>query len=76
MNLTCVYCSWIGLLTHFEKDHIIPLSRGGADVASNVRWICSGCNRQKGDKTHEEYLIWRILNPFLKNFGLMREGRW
>lgn len=69
MNLRCIYCNWIGSYLSFEKDHIIPLSRGGADAPSNIRWICSGCNRQKGMKTHEEYIIWRFLNPFVANIG-------
>lgn len=74
MNLTCIYCNWTGLIFFFEKDHIIPLSRGGADSPANIRWICFGCNRQKGNKTHLEYIQWRFANPFLANIGVRIGG--
>jgi len=31
-------------------DHIIPLSRGGADVRTNVATACNRCNRLKAAK--------------------------
>jgi 5-methylcytosine-specific restriction endonuclease McrA len=74
MNLTCIYCSWNGLIFFFEKDHITPLSRGGSDTPNNLRWICFGCNRQKGDKNHSEYILWRVMNPLLANFGVRIGG--
>ncbi len=33
-----------------ELDHIIPLSRGGSHVLSNVQCLCLRCNRSKKDK--------------------------
>lgn len=32
-------------------DHIVPISRGGADALSNYQPMCSRCNGRKGDKT-------------------------
>lgn len=48
-----------------ELDHIVPLKAGGADVITNVQWMCSPCNRRKSDR-HEQwpepprdYVTWR-----------------
>ena len=34
--------------TLITKDHIIPKSRGGRDVASNMQTMCEPCNKAKG----------------------------
>lgn len=36
-------------------DHVIPLSRGGANWPANLRPACTSCNASKGDKTLQEY---------------------
>jgi 5-methylcytosine-specific restriction endonuclease McrA len=33
-----------------EIDHVIPLSKGGKDIPSNVKCCCRACNRDKSDK--------------------------
>lgn len=33
-----------------EIDHVVPLSRGGADEISNLRWTHARCNRWKGSR--------------------------
>ena len=43
----CVYCS-SRVNIHF--DHIIPHSRGGADIVENLQILCARCNLQKGAK--------------------------
>lgn len=43
----CGYCN--GPAT--ERDHVMPLSRGGGDVADNVVPCCSPCNLSKSSKT-------------------------
>ena len=35
-------------------DHVIPLSKGGADTEENMVLACNGCNRKKRDAMPEE----------------------
>ena len=70
--LKCPYCAYVGPVSDFEIDHSIPVSRFAAYLPGNLRWICSGCNRQKSNKTGREYTLWRVLNPFLANYGPIR----
>ena len=37
--------------TSLTVDHIIPLSRGGSDDVSNLRFLCQPHNSQKRDRT-------------------------
>ena len=37
-----------------ELDHIVPLSRGGLHIISNVRCLCRSCNGIKGNKLDNE----------------------
>ena len=59
-NYTCVYCGARGV--KFEVDHKIPFSRGGSDEMDNLVTACMCCNRQKRDKTSEEFMDWRKKN--------------
>lgn len=43
----CVEC---GSQENLEFDHIIPVSRGGANTARNIQLMCESCNRSKSDK--------------------------
>ena len=31
-------------------DHIVPLSKGGSHVLSNIAWACANCNLKKANK--------------------------
>lgn len=71
----CVYCNYASSLeSDFEVDHVYPQSRFPhlANVRTNLRISCSGCNRQKGDKTGQEYFIWRQQNFLVANKGPVR----
>jgi 5-methylcytosine-specific restriction endonuclease McrA len=50
------YCAYCGVYKNLTKDHIIPRSRGGADIKDNITMVCSRCNSAKGNKTLEEWL--------------------
>ena len=52
---TCQYC---GVMISLEKasiDHVMPSSRNGQYVWTNVVTSCVKCNQAKGDKTPEEW---------------------
>jgi hypothetical protein len=49
-NNTCQKCGKHLRDEEIEIDHIIPISRGGSSVESNLRVTCMKCNRQKSDR--------------------------
>jgi 5-methylcytosine-specific restriction endonuclease McrA len=51
----CAYC--FALTPKPEIDHIIPVSRGGLHVASNVAPACRWCNRSKNGRDLVEWLF-------------------
>jgi 5-methylcytosine-specific restriction endonuclease McrA len=54
----CWYCGE-PLLGGGELDHKTPIARGGRDNALNLALACLVCNRDKADKTVEEFMAWR-----------------
>jgi 5-methylcytosine-specific restriction endonuclease McrA len=49
---TCQYCGFGG--EPLSIDHVLPRSRGGADVWENVTTACLPCNVRKGNRTPRE----------------------
>ena len=47
----CIGCFEYKPRILFEKDHIIPKSRGGSDELYNIQLLCSLCNRKKGNRS-------------------------
>ena len=60
----CIYCK-TSVLSVFDIDHIIPVSRGGDNSENNLQLLCPSCNRSKRDKTHTEYIEWRVKNAIV-----------
>lgn len=42
-------CADCGVKAKLEKDHIVPLSRGGSDMAVNLQGLCRQCNARKSN---------------------------
>lgn len=53
-NYCCAYCGIKNV--PFEKEHVIPKSRGGNNRISNLVLSCRSCNQKKSNLTLEEYL--------------------
>lgn len=55
-----VACDWKCFYCHIEldnpeRDHMIPITRGGKTTADNVVPTCHSCNCRKNNRTVEEY---------------------
>lgn len=46
-NNACIFC---GSKRKLSKDHIVPLSKGGTDLISNIQPLCQSCNSRKHNK--------------------------
>jgi 5-methylcytosine-specific restriction endonuclease McrA len=53
-GFTCQYCGARLSMAKGTRDHVLPLSRGGADALCNVVACCMPCNSRKDDRTPEE----------------------
>lgn len=54
-------CYWCDKpLGSFERDHVVPLTRGGTNWPENIVVACPTCNRSKGNRLPEDWLqiIW------------------
>ncbi len=52
-NHCCAYCRASGV--RLEKDHVVPLTRGGSHTKSNIVPACRICNASKNHRTVEEW---------------------
>lgn len=55
----CFYCN--SLVDSLTVDHIVPLSKGGLDIISNIVGSCLKCNQSKGARNLED---WYREQPF------------
>ena len=44
----CVTCRRDLRVVGYHVDHIVPVSKGGLNVASNIQLLCPRCNLRKG----------------------------
>jgi 5-methylcytosine-specific restriction endonuclease McrA len=53
-NYRCQYCGAKRLMEELTYDHVIPRSKGGKTVWTNIVTACAPCNEKKGDRTPED----------------------
>ncbi len=53
-----------------EFDHIIPWSKGGSSDENNVRLLCRDCNRKRGNKFEDMYLVKSIAEHVIQPVGI------
>ena len=61
----CAYCGNVFKEAGLSRDHVIPRSRGGADIWMNVVTACGKCNQKKDDKTLEEAGLELLYAPYI-----------
>ncbi len=61
----CLYCGGSFERRELSRDHVHPLSLGGADEWNNVVTACKRCNNQKAGRTPEEAGMHLLAIPFV-----------
>ncbi|NKX40839.1 HNH endonuclease [Rhodobacteraceae bacterium R_SAG2] len=51
-------CQYCGCSHSITFDHVIPRSKGGASIESNIVCACRSCNSSKGAKELDEFKEW------------------
>lgn len=61
----CAYCGNTFPDSKLTRDHIIPRSKGGKDIWTNVVTCCARCNQKKDDKTLEQSGMVLLYAPYI-----------
>lgn len=64
---TCMYCLTSLSERHLTRDHVMPLSRGGRNVWTNVVTACRACNQRKADQLLSETTMRLHAVPYTPN---------
>lgn len=56
----CAYCRE-PLGKNKQIDHVVPISKLGADTLDNIVYVCHSCNTSKGNR---DFLAWYRSKPF------------
>lgn len=62
---TCAYCGLTYPDGDLEREHIVPLCRGGTDHWTNVVASCRSCNQRKANLTPEEANMPLLFLPYV-----------
>lgn len=46
----CTRCNRFLAWTGYHVDHVVPIAKGGLNVAANLQLLCPRCNLRKGAK--------------------------
>lgn len=68
-SFLCLYCGKHFADHQLTRDHVVPLSRGGADRWSNVVSACRSCNTRKGGRTPEQATMPLLAIPYVPNWA-------
>lgn len=75
----CAYCGEVFTRQLLTREHVLPTSRGGKDVWTNVVTACAPCNSRKAARTPEEARMPLLYLPYAPNlfedFLLQQGGR-
>ena len=66
-NNQCMYCGGFFEFELLSRDHIIPVSRGGRDIWTNVVAACKRCNQRKSNQLLSEISMDLLALPFKPN---------
>ncbi len=69
-NQICSSCGKSVKDEYVEFDHIIPWTKGGSSDEHNVRLLCRDCNRKRGKKFEDEYLIESVSDHLIEPIGI------
>ncbi len=61
----CLYCGESFDRRDLSRDHVRPLSKGGADEWNNVVTACKRCNNHKAGQTPEQANMQLLAIPFI-----------
>ena len=75
----CLYCGHSFQESDLSRDHVVPISKGGLDVWTNVVAACKRCNARKGDLSLEDCTMDLLALPYRPNhaefLALSHSGR-
>lgn len=63
----CAYCGDVFPTQRLTRDHIVPVSHGGADTWMNVATACRPCNQRKAGRTPEQAHMLLLYAPYVPN---------
>lgn len=70
-------CYWCGVATSVKKrtrEHLVPLSLGGTNTASNLEMACIDCNTERGTLTSRSVNGEVFVRDFYLSSGVARKG--
>lgn len=65
----CAYCAKRFKFYDLTRDHVIPRSKGGKDIWTNVVTACGPCNHRKDNHLLEEVGMQLIYVPYAPNLA-------
>lgn len=63
----CAYCGGHFTAGKLSRDHVVPVSKGGLDIWTNVVTSCIKCNTHKGAKTLDQCGLELLYVPYEPN---------